>query len=1366
MGRASEKNWLNNGPAAVAVLHSSGCAMDLKALLAELEPAATSVVVWRVATELADETELYDVVQHAGFSLQPAKDEQALCAGSLYLVRSTHRVWFEGERLRVGVAQQRGPCSFSQVLRSLARVWGVRGIVMATATLDADDEEGLFAVTHAGGAVRAERTSSGSTARSHRPEPQAGPGAEAPDSARARASEKASIPAFRMPRLFSFRSAVLQQLREAAEGVVRRSAERDRVRVWVPACRTGGLVYAVAMLMRDSMERAGSSQKLQVFGTDHDEEALAVARAGRYPVQAALGMDPGLRGKYTFDEGDTIRAAEALREACVFSSHKLMRNAPFARIDLIVCQRVFDGVPSSRRDEVAEEFYFSLRADGALFALDHRQHLEGHRFELAAEGYLRPRKGKAQRRPAQRWALPSPPEPAHIHYVAEPAPRPSDDLVRAIGAPLLLLDDKFTVLQLSDEAVQTFAVSRRDVGVPFALLVPRLPGGNELLRAAQRALLTSRTRDLTVDVGERKYAVRVSAQHRGGARGVAILFTDVSEFAVAVDRALAEQREQAALRRVAELALSSATAGEVYEDALGLLFGNIPACTAGLIVEALGDTPRLSVVASRGLGDDPLGTLQSSAEPFEWLQAGLGKTLGGSPPPVQTFAVRATPAAPEERTTPQACPETSPHLAAALVCPLLNEGRTLGVITLYSRQAWPAEGEPRFFLQAMAELVGGAMSMRRSRRGLALELDISSLVACASDVTQLGQGMTRALRKAVAAEAVELWAPSSEAPSGWRRVFPEASLAVSAPWGNAPNLGLAPLYREPTADQPGELWLAVSSQAEPLAIVRALGRFLRAPDRELSGALQHSGPLLAAFLEREQVLRASEECRRRLGAELEALYASLPVGISIHDETGAVRRMAGQFAARHVPVQSAAELRVARLYATEMPSWVRRVLTTGEPVEDLVMNGVDADQPHSWLCNISSIRDAEGCVLGAMSVLRETTLSEQLEANVRKLDRRREGFRALFGNELENPLAAMRNAVEFLRRADAASAQLPHLHQLLERRGAQTSKLLDGLLDLSQIDRDEIELDSVPLPIGEILRDLVEERRHEFADRRLELSLPDTEHWMRASRVRLIQVVDNLLSNALRFTLPGGLVRVGVEIEAAGSRGSISVSDNGVGIDPVLLPNIFDSVRQHQRLPKSTRRELGLGLAVVKKVIELHGFELAAYSDGMNRGTRFEISFPTTAPVRIAPASYIGARRLRLLVVSGDAPSAERLGEGLRAAGHEVEVTSSAEAALPLLGVLRPDVILCELELPGMDGLAFAERVRESQELTSTQLVALTRSTEALMRERIRDAGFDRQLLAPAELEAVRQCLAELPPPSARPSPHAVARSDRAHEHG
>jgi two-component system CheB/CheR fusion protein len=336
-------------------------------------------------------------------------------------------------------------------------------------------------------------------------------------------------------------------------------------------------------------------------------------------------------------------------------------------------------------------------------------------------------------------------------------------------------------------------------------------------------------------------------------------------------------------------------------------------------------------------------------------------------------------------------------------------------------------------------------------------------------------------------------------------------------------------------------------------------------------------------------------------------------------------------------------------------------------------------------------------------------------------------------------MAAIRNATELLGRLDPPTPQLLRLKSIFDRQTAQTAKLIDGLLDVARVARGKVEVRRVPLEFVELVRQAVGDRSKQFEGRQLRLLLPQAELWVEADRVRLIQILDNLISNALRFTPLQGCISI--ELTSAGARGCLRIEDDGDGIESELLPYIFEPFRQG----RSTSQGLGLGLALVKGLCDLHGFSLTAQSSGTGRGACFQIEFPLAAvPDSSPPESRVDGRRLDLLLVEDNEDVAETLAELLRVEGHRVERVGNAELGLQVLRERRPDVVLSDIGLPGMDGLALARSVRDDPTLSNIKLVALTGFGDAATESRIKAAGFERCLIKPVQLDALRSCLARM----------------------
>lgn len=1299
--------------------------------LAQADPSSSSVAPGPL-TELTD-----------GAALEP---------GGRYHVPAHRCVWFDGRRVRVAARTQHDRRPIDHLLLTLAEGWGKKSATAIAVELGRDGECGLRIIRAVGGLGI------------HRPAPAPRPKALALDGApkHAKQASTGSGPAqsppsrssgsgSRLSRAFSLPSQLTAGAREACDAAILRGRERGRVRVraWLPACRTGAMTYAVAMLLTEAAQRAAAPIKLLVFGTDADEEALAVARAGRYPAGAALGMDPELRGRYTFDEGETIRVSEALREVCIFSRHELTRDLPMARMDLIVCHRVFDGQPASRRGALVDAFHYSLRDGGLLLALDHLDVFPEDRFERVGGAYLRARSSP----PGRRSSFPPPAtsersamdvESASPSGVAMPHAPDHEPMVSVTGLPLILCDAQLRVFFVSLEARRAFGLSEAAQGTSLEALCARLPGGRELLPAARRALTGEQTPPLTVRAGQQTYVARISGAERVGEPAVAIALADVTQLESDNARAAVQRRHQAALMRLSQLALTLTDPRVLYEEALGVLFANVTGCSAGLIATLEG-TRELQLLASRGLGVEPLRTLRTLGDAAALLDAVLAAGCIVSQSGERVWSDPSAPrdAAEKPRTTP-----SRPMLASVtrgVGCPISADGKILGVIALYGRRAGVDDSEHQQFLQSVANLLGGAIVRQRARQRLALELEVSRLLAGASDLNALAAGLVLALATGLPVEAAEVWSPLEATRERWTRLVPSARGASPAPSWLASFTGTPGVIYSTFAGEHGELLVPIPRYEAATGVLWLRGRGLRTPDAELAEGLQRIGRMLAEFLERLRILelcRQSEALHRQKSAELEALYASLPVGVSIHDREGAIRHVNRHLALLEAAPEAQGAGPLRRLYADAVPSWVARVLHSGEPIHDVELSVSDGAESPCWLCNFAPIRDAASRIHGASVVVQEITALKRVEVKLREADQQKDDFLAMLGHELRNPMAAIRNATELLSRIEQPSPQLLRLQSIFDRQTLQTTKLIDGLLDVARVARGKVALQLAPVPVVELVRQAVDDRRQHFQGRRLELRLPDEEIWAVADRARLIQIVDNLISNALKFTPASGKIRL--QVTCARGKGSIRVEDEGMGIDADLLPQIFEPFRQGHPM-KAQSQGLGLGLALVKGLVDLHGFQLMAHSEGRDRGASFQIDFPVAvAPDSPAPESRVDMRGLDLLLVEDNLDVAETLAELLTGAGHRVVHAPSAEDALQALHGQRPDVVLCDIGLPGMDGLELASRLRADPELMDLKLVAMTGFGDASTQGRIERAGFDRHLIKPVRIEALRHCLSRV----------------------
>jgi signal transduction histidine kinase/ActR/RegA family two-component response regulator len=372
-------------------------------------------------------------------------------------------------------------------------------------------------------------------------------------------------------------------------------------------------------------------------------------------------------------------------------------------------------------------------------------------------------------------------------------------------------------------------------------------------------------------------------------------------------------------------------------------------------------------------------------------------------------------------------------------------------------------------------------------------------------------------------------------------------------------------------------------------------------------------------------------------------------------------------------------------------------------------------------------------------------------AGLRAADRRKDEFLAMLAHELRNPLAPVRNALRIMQMPNAPPNVLAQARELTERQIGQMSRLVDDLLEVSRVSRGKIELKKETVDLAAVLTRAVEAalpavnaRRHE-----LKLALPRHAVLLDADPARLEQVFVNLLTNAAKFTPHGGRIEVTAEHE--GDRAVVRVRDTGVGIAADLLPRIFELFVQAEQGSDRTEGGLGIGLTLVKSLVELHGGSIVARSAGPDQGSEFHISLPgvvseaASAGQRAASAEPLRVPPQRILVVDDSKDAAESLALLLQLQGHQVRTANSGGEALPVAETLQPNVVFLDIGLPGMDGYEVARRMRGQPSGGRMLLVAVTGYGQDEDRRRSREAGFDHHLVKPADLAAVERILADVP---------------------
>jgi PAS domain S-box-containing protein len=399
---------------------------------------------------------------------------------------------------------------------------------------------------------------------------------------------------------------------------------------------------------------------------------------------------------------------------------------------------------------------------------------------------------------------------------------------------------------------------------------------------------------------------------------------------------------------------------------------------------------------------------------------------------------------------------------------------------------------------------------------------------------------------------------------------------------------------------------------------------------------------------------------------------------------------------------------------------------------------------------ITPIFDLVGHMQGFAKVTRDLTERKRAEDALREADRRKSEFLAVLSHELRNPLAPICHSLYLLDHAEAGSEQAGHARAVLRRQTDHLTRLVDDLLDVTRISRGTINVQKTRLDLVELVRRTVEDHSMLFSARgvALDLHLGELPLWIDADATRIAQAIGNLLSNAAKFSNASGRVVIAAE-RGAGGMALVRVKDDGGGIEVGLLPRIFEPFIQADRSLDRSLGGLGLGLSLVKGFVELHGGWVEARSDGPGRGAEFIIRLwlaPEQPVLRDAgrPSRDRTAPR-RVLIIEDNVDAAEALRDVLEMWQHEAEVAHDGRTGMEKARAFRPDIILCDIGLPEMDGYEVARAIRSDPTLASVFLVAVTGYATPGDQRKAANAGFNRHLGKPVSVEAIREVVATAP---------------------
>jgi len=387
---------------------------------------------------------------------------------------------------------------------------------------------------------------------------------------------------------------------------------------------------------------------------------------------------------------------------------------------------------------------------------------------------------------------------------------------------------------------------------------------------------------------------------------------------------------------------------------------------------------------------------------------------------------------------------------------------------------------------------------------------------------------------------------------------------------------------------------------------------------------------------------------------------------------------------------------------------------------------------------VSPIIDEQGTIIGASKIARDITQRKRAEEALRAADRAKDEFLAMLGHELRNPLGALASAIRILDLPESSPDHVTRARAIIDRQIEQLSHLVDDLVDASRLTSAKMRLSRQALDLSQVVKETIEVLRTRGLLDNHQLTFEESQVWIDADETRIEQIVTNLIGNALKFTPPEGAITVSVRSE--GQDALLAVKDTGVGISADVLPTIFDLFVQGKRSLDRSQGGLGIGLTLVRRLVELHGGTVQAASDGSGMGSTFTVRLPAIPAPNATAREQISVvptkcKPRRVLVVEDNEDMRETLGILLTEDGHEVHLANDGPSGLKAALTFRPDIGLLDVGLPGFDGYALARSIRAHDKGDQIYLVALTGYGLPEDRLRSKEAGFDELVLKPLDVK-------------------------------
>jgi two-component system CheB/CheR fusion protein len=1166
------------------------------------------------------------------------------------------------------------------------------------------------------------------------------------------------------------------------------------IRIWVPGCSTGQEAYSLAIALLEYLEEKPVKPAIQIFATDlSDTISLQKAREGIYPENIEAELSPERLRRFFTKEDSRYRASKAIREVCVFAKQNVAADPPFSRLDLISCRNLLIYLSPALQKRVIQTLHYALNPSGFLvlgasetigaftdlFGVADQKHRIYVKKATAARQYPYFSAENYQATASGRGAPTAP--------VASPADwqREADRIALGQYAPPgVLVNENFDVLQY-----------RGDTG-PYLAPAPGEPSHN-LLKMA-RAGLFMELRAALIECRQKGAAVhrqRVRVRGEGLDREIDLHVLPV-KLPHAGNHCFLVLFEET-VRRVSA---PQEAPPEPVKDEDG--------SEAALLRQELASTREYlqSVIEQQDAANEELKSANEEIlSSNEELQS-TNEELETAKEELQSMNEEVTTVNEQLQNRNQELSRLSDaltNLQASANVAMVELG-----IDLRLRRFTPAAAK-------LLNLLPGDVGRPIGNLKMRVEVpDLETLVTEVIDTVQVKEREVRdrdgrwyALRihPYRTAEnkidgAVAVLVDIDEAKSAQEKIrkardYAEAIVetvrdpllvldkelrAVSA------NQAFYQLFQVTPAETEGRFIYEIGNRQWDIAELRHLLEEMIPQKAAIKDfEIRHNFPTIGPKVmllnarrivhegqETELILLAIEDVTERVEfqaalriseSRFRRLFESAKDGIliinpqtrRIVDANPFITELLGYtreeligtelFEIGRLKDEQAGHAAFRELQEKHYIHYENLPLETkaGERREvEVVANLYREDSDEVIQCNIRDITERR----------RLEDDQRRLTEQLREADRQKNEFLAMLAHELRNPLAPLQNCVEILNRVGSQDALAQQARGMMERQIQHMTRLIDDLLDLSRIISGKIDLRKKRLDLAAVVKQVVEICRPtvDAAGQELTVEVLPEPLMLQADPVRVAQIVQNLLTNAIKYTDRDGRIELVVEREK--SEAVLRVRDSGIGIAAEMLPRIWDLFMQVDPQSSRSRVGLGIGLTLVRNLVELHGGTTEAKSGGLGQGSEFIVRLPLAPDMRetevtpaLSPTELPAPPPLlrRILVVDDDADEAESLGTLLKLMGHEVRMAHDGPVALEVAARFRPAVVFLDIAIPGMSGYEIARRLRQELGLDAARLIALTGYGTEEDRRRTQEAGFDSHLIKPASLEAVQALLVE-----------------------